>query len=211
MMSKEFSHLEDLRRAYDRGANQRNALEDLQWRPAVLEAWLRELPSSPRLLELGPGTGQLALHAQQLGARVHVIDLSAQNVEYCRQRGLSAQVGDLRELVRSDELGLFDGVYAINVLLHVPRAEHAAVMAGVRARLLPGGSALIVSWGGLDREGIWDGDSFDPPRYFSQYGEAAFQALEFDGFEVVRREAVTARAPDGLYPQLLVLRRLSSG
>jgi SAM-dependent methyltransferase len=201
-----FPHLDDLRRAYDGDANQRNSVEDLQWRKGVLEAWLDELPSAPRLLELGPGTGQLALHAKTLGARVRAIDVSAQNVAYCRRRGITAEVGDLRALGSIDGLGSFDGVYAINALLHVPRAEHAAVIAGVRHCLVPGGSLLLVNWGGIDVEGIWADDHFDPPRFFSLYDDASFCALSFEGFEVVRRELLSFQSPDGQHPQLLALR-----
>jgi 2-polyprenyl-3-methyl-5-hydroxy-6-metoxy-1,4-benzoquinol methylase len=105
----------------------RAALDEVE-----LEGWLHELPPAARLLELGPGTGQLAAHAARLGARVHAIDLSARNVAYCQQRGVSAQVGDFRALGHIDGLGLFDGIYAVNALLHVPRAEHASVIAGAR-------------------------------------------------------------------------------
>ena len=132
MKEPPFPYLDDLRRAYDRGAGDRNAIEDLEWRTEVLERWLQELPPAARLLELGPGTGQLAAHAAGLGARVHAIDLSARNVAYCHQRGVSAQVGDFRALGHIDGLGLFDGVYAINALLHVPRARQALVIAGAR-------------------------------------------------------------------------------
>jgi SAM-dependent methyltransferase len=202
-----FPHLDDLRRAYDGDASQRNGIDDLQWRAGVLERWLSELPSAPRLLELGPGTGQLALVVAALGARVHAIDLSEQNVAYCRQRGLSAEVGDLRALGSLDGLGLFDGVYAINVLLHVPRAEHAAVIAGVRRRLVSGGHLLLVNWGGIDVEGIWADDPFVPQRFFSLYDDESFGALGFDGFEVVRRELLPFPSPNGQHPQLLALRR----
>ena len=126
-----FPYLDDLRRAYDRGASDRNTIEDLQWRTEVLERWLHELPPAARLLELGPGTGHLAAHAARLGARVHAIDLSARHVAYCQRRGVSAQVGDFRALGQIDGLGFFDGVYAVNALLHVPRAEHATVNPGV--------------------------------------------------------------------------------
>jgi SAM-dependent methyltransferase len=203
-----FHHLDGLRDAYDRNASQRNAIADLQWRTGVLEGWLRCLPEAPRLLELGPGTGQLASYAQSLGARVHAIDLSRENVMYCRERGVSAEVGDFRALGELDGLGFFDGVYAINALLHVPRAEHAGVVAAVRERLLLGGNLLIVSWGGRDIEGVWADDPCDPPRFFSHYDEDAFQRLTFDGFEVVRREVIAFRAPDGLQPQLLALRKV---
>lgn len=203
---KPFPHLDALRHAYDEDASHRNTLQDLQWRTAVLERWLAELPRSPRLLELGPGTGQLALHAQQLGASVSAVDLSPQNVEYCRRRGIAAQVGDVRALGALEGLGLFEGVYAINCLLHVPRAEHAAVVAGMRACLVPGGSVLIASWGGSDMEGIWEADRCDPPRFFCHYDDASFQALTFDGFEVVRREILREHVLDELHPQVLVLR-----
>ena len=205
--SQPFLHLDDLRRAYDRGASERNTFLDLQWRTGVIEAWLLDLPSSPRLLELGPGTGQLALYAESLGARVHAIDLSPENVSYCRQRGISAEVGDFRALRRLEGQQPFDGVYAINALLHVPRSEHAAVMAGVLDCLLPGGGLLMVNWGGRDFEGIWAEDPYDPPRFFSQYDDAAFLELTFDGFDVVRREVLPVPAPDGARPQLLIARR----
>jgi SAM-dependent methyltransferase len=199
--------LDALRRAYDADASYRNGLDDVQWRAGVMRSWLEELPPSPRLLELGPGTGQVAALVARLGARVFAVDLSAENVAYCRQRGIAAQVGDLRRLHEMDGLGSFDGVYAINALLHVPRAEHAGVVAAARERLVPGGRLLLASWGGVEREGIWAEDRCDPPRYFSQYGDAAFSALSFAGFEVVRREVIDAPAPDGLRPQLLSLRR----
>ena len=204
-----FLHLDDLRRAYDGDASHRNTIDDLQWRTAVLERWLEDLPSSPRLLELGPGTGQLASRAEMLGARVHAIDLSTRNVAYCRQRGISAEVGDFRKLERLDGLEPFDGIYAINALLHVPRAEHVSVVASARRLLVPGGSLLLVNWGGRDLEGVYADDNCVPPRFFSHYDDAAFGALEFEGFEVVRRELLSAQTPDGLQPQLLALRSVA--
>lgn len=206
---EQFIHLDDLRRAYDGDASHRNAIEDLQWRPEVLESWLETLPSAPRLLELGPGTGQLACRAERLGARVHAVDLSAQNVAYCRQRGISAEVGDFRELERLVGLEFFDGIYAINALLHVPRVEHASVVASVRRCLVPGGSLLLVNWGGREMEGVYADDTCVPPRFFSLYDDAAFHALAFDGFEVVRRELLSAKTPEGLHPQLLALRSVT--
>ena len=204
-----FPYLDNLRLAYDSDAKSRNTIEDLQWRTGVLERWLDDLPSSPRLLELGPGTGQLASWAEELGARVHAIDLSGENVAYCRQRGISAEVGDFRRLSCSEGLGSFDGVYAINALLHVPRAEHASVVASARGCLVPGGGLLIVNWGGRDMEGIYTDDTCVPPRYFSHYDDAGFFALAFAGFDVVRRELLTAETPDGLHPQLLALRSVA--
>ncbi|MEO8182033.1 MAG: class I SAM-dependent methyltransferase [Deltaproteobacteria bacterium] len=207
MSEEAFPHLDRLRQAYDRDAGRRHQLEDLQWRLGVLDRWLSELPSAPRLLELGAGTGQLALHAQARGASVQAVDLSPQNVARCRERGIEAQVGNFRALDALDALGLFDGVYSINALLHVPRAEHAGVLSAVCRRLVPGGSLLLVNWGGQDSEGLYEADSCHPPRFFSLYDDARFNALEFEGFEATRRELLKEHAADGLHPQLLVLRR----
>jgi SAM-dependent methyltransferase len=199
-------HRERLQLAYDRDARGRNAIENLEWRAGVLESWLEGLPSAPRLLELGPGTGQLALYARGLGARVSAIDLSPENVAYCQARGIRAMVGDLRQLGQLEGMGPFDGVYAINVLLHVPRAEHAAVLSGIGRQLVPGGAVLLVNWGGTDSEGVWDGDHFEPKRFFSLYDDAQFDVLAFEGFEVVRRELLSQHVRDGMHPQLLALR-----
>ena len=76
----------------------------------------------------------------------------------------------------------------------------------MRERLVAGGSVLIVSWGGRDFEGIWAEDRCEPPRFFSQYADSTFGSLEFDGFDVVRREVLPFPAPDGMRPQMLVLR-----
>jgi SAM-dependent methyltransferase len=208
MTTQRFSHLDELRRGYDRDAQRRTALVDLEWRTGVLEAWLGDLPEAPRLLELGPGTGQLAQHARALGASVLAIDLSPENVAQCRARGIDARVGNLRALDEEPELGIFDGIYSINVLLHVPRNEHPGVIASARRHLAPGGRLLLANWGGQDSEGIFAEDTFDPPRFFSLYDDASFAKLEFDGFQIIRRELLPDQARDGLHPQVLVLRRL---
>jgi hypothetical protein len=41
-------------------------------------------------------------------------------------------------------------------------------------------------------------------------GAGSFGALEFEGFEVLRRELLTEHAAQGLHPQLLVLLRRES-
>jgi SAM-dependent methyltransferase len=205
--ARQFPHLDELRQGYDRDVARRSALVDLQWRAGLLEAWLRELPEKPRLLELGPGTGQLAQHAQNLGADVLALDLSPENVARCRARGVRAVVGNFRALDDEPDLGTFDGVYSINALLHVPRAEHAGVFASVRRHLAPRGGLLLASWGGTDSEGIYEKDTFEPPRFFSLYDDATFARLEPDGFDVIRRELLPDQTPDGLHPQVLVARR----
>jgi hypothetical protein len=88
----------------------------------------------------------------------------------------------------------------------------AAVPGSWRSTPLPGagGSLLLVNWGGQDTEGIYEADSCDPPRFFSLYDDASLNALEFEGFEVLRRELLTEHAAQGLHPQLLVLRRRES-
>ena len=147
--------------------------------------------------------GQAAAFAMGRVRRVVALDVSPQNVEHCRMRGVNASVGDFTRLDFAD--GSFDGAYAFNSFLHVPRAELEAVVAGVRRVLRPEGHLLMASWGGRDEEGRYDKDWCIPPRFFSFLGDAAFEALTFEGFDVLERRTLDNETEDGLHTQVLVV------
>ncbi|WP_231877756.1 methyltransferase domain-containing protein [Ferroacidibacillus organovorans] len=76
--------------------------------------------------------------------------------------------------------GHFDGVWTINCLLHVPKRDLPGVLAEVRRVLKPGGLFYFGVYGGMDFEGVWEADRYDPKRFFSFHTDAAIQ-------ETVRR------------------------
>jgi SAM-dependent methyltransferase len=194
--------LADLRAAYDRDASRR-AITGLEWRSDVLDEWLDGLPDRPRVLELGCGTGQAAAHAADRGAAVTAVDLSPENVAQCRARGVDARVGDMGELDLPDDS--FVGAFAINSLIHVPKAHLAAVVTGVRRVLEPAGSFLVVVWGGYDHEGTVQDDWCVPPRFFSFFSDESLRGFSFPGFAVEDIRVLDVRTDDGLHPQVVRL------
>lgn len=113
---------------------------------AIGTAVAREAVPGARLLELGVGTGRIALPVAVAGCEVVGIDLSAEML-----RGLAARLprhaGAAVSLLRGDiaalpfRAGVFDGVMATHVL-HLVR-DWRAVLGGLARVLRPGGLILL--------------------------------------------------------------------
>lgn len=73
------------------------------------------------MLELGAGAGYDSLFFMQSGFDVTAVDLSDEMVKKCREKGVEAFELDFYNLSSLDRK--FDCVYAINSLLHVPKAD----------------------------------------------------------------------------------------
>jgi SAM-dependent methyltransferase len=102
-----------------------------------------------RVLEVGGGPGELAAWMQdELGADVSYLDLSPRMVQLARERGVSAEEGDVQELPFPD--ASFDLVVAAWMLYHVPDLERG--LSEIARVLIPGGSLVAVtnSLGHLD-------------------------------------------------------------
>ncbi|MFG1807254.1 methyltransferase domain-containing protein [Streptomyces sp. NPDC049040] len=129
--------------------------------PRVREAWairLRSwLPGAPAdVLDLGCGTGSLALLAALDGHRVTAVDLSERMVARAREKlagtGAQALVGDaVRPPVRDRR---FDAVLVRHVLWTLP--DPAAVLRHWARLLRPGGRLVLVEgrWGTVSPAGI---------------------------------------------------------
>lgn len=94
------------------------------------------------LLELGCGSGRDAAFMSDQGFRVLATDGSAAMLEQVKQHHpqLAAHVGQLQlpgEL--SSELGTFDGIYAIAVLMHLSVQDIAKTISAVESLLTPKG------------------------------------------------------------------------
>ncbi len=113
---------------------------------AIASAVAREAVPGARLLELGVGTGRIALPVATAGCEVVGIDLSTDMLA-----GLALQLrrhaGARVSLVRGDVAALpfrthsFDGVMATHVLHLVP--DWRAVLGGLARVLRPGGLVLL--------------------------------------------------------------------
>jgi SAM-dependent methyltransferase len=194
-----------LQSTYD-GAVERRAATPLElWkvpeRAAFLELLLREGRHS--LLEIGAGTGLHGRFFADAGLDVVCTDLSAAMVAHCHAQGLVAVQQDFLHL----DLGRqFDAVFAMNCLLHVPREDLPAVLSAIRPTLVPGGLFYLGQYGGIEHEGAFADDSYEPPRYFSLLTDEDLLAVAHGVFEIESFRAVDFESDDGDHFQSLVLR-----
>lgn len=114
---------------------------------AYLDALLRGMPPGARVLDLGCGTGRpMAEEVVARGHRVTGVDqaeallaLAAERLP--RERWIHARLeGFAFE-------GTWDAAICWDALFHVPRAHHAALLAGIARSLRPGGRAMLTVGG----------------------------------------------------------------
>ncbi|MFC5529102.1 class I SAM-dependent methyltransferase [Cohnella yongneupensis] len=175
---------EQLRQSYNKYAEQRDQSKMEPWKFEVRQQFLQSLLENDgnSILELGAGPGRDGLYFQEHRFEVVCVDLSDEMVRLCKDKGLDARQMDVREL--QFEEGQFDSVYAMNSLLHVPKSEIGGVLANVHRVLKPGGLFFYGVYGGESSEGVWEGDSYEPKRFFAMYADEELKALAQPLFSV---------------------------
>jgi len=199
-------HTDRLRAAYDFDAPRRDNNVFDGWRAAIVDEFLARLEPGASVLELGAGAGQGAAYAAAQGFEVTAMDLSPANVDLAKARGVNAVVGDFAD--PDFFVGEFDGIFAMNSLLHIPKHLFQQVLEVIHRSLQPGGIAVIVVYGGLDFEGTLEDEWTVPPRFFSFYSDEAFEQLPTPGFKRLVCEIRGQDDEDGLHPQVLTLQAL---
>ena len=128
---------------------------ELTWR--FLEEYL---PTSGHLLEIGSATGRYTLELAKRGYQIMAVDLSRQNIAFCRQllteAGLADRVqllvGDAR-LLREVPKQVFDAILLMGPLYHlVEQPDREMALQAAYDRLRPGG---IIFTAFISRHGIW--------------------------------------------------------
>ena len=193
--------LEALARAYDGDAPRRHEA-GLEWRRDLLDDWSRRLPTGARILELGAGTGQASARLAAAGFEMLALDLSPGNVDKCRQRGLAAVVADMGRLEAIDDPLFdppYDAAFAINSLIHFPKAQLDGALSSIRAALKPGAPLLFTLWGGESSEGTWEDDWCDPPRFFSFFDDDEARELRFTAFNTTGFRILDNSDSEGLH------------
>lgn len=195
-----------LRTTYNRYADERDTGNIQDWKSVERERFLQELreAGTEKLLEVGAGPGRDGLYFAQHGLKVTCIDLSPEMVKLCREKGLEAREMDFYRLDFPD--CSFDAVYALNSLLHVSKSELDGVLQEIRRVLKPGGLFYMGVYGGVDSEGIWEKDSYEPKRFFSMYEDAAMRDAVERVFEL-RYFGVVNVSDQRPHFQSMILRR----
>ncbi|MCB0186574.1 MAG: class I SAM-dependent methyltransferase [Caldilineaceae bacterium] len=178
--------LEQLRTAYDAMVEEYTRKSFPAWKAAERARALTmfQMEGRTTLLEIGVGAGRDSRFFQQQGLRVTCTDLSPAMVAHCRAQGLDAHVVPFDELDRFFAERRFAAIYAVNCLLHVPKAALSAILDKIHAILEPDGLFYWGQYGGIDKEGVWTGDHYRPQRFFARYTDAQFQQLPGPRFNI---------------------------
>jgi ubiquinone/menaquinone biosynthesis C-methylase UbiE len=159
------------------------------------------------VVEIGCGPGRITAHLAGLGLRMLGIDLSPAMIEQARRRhpDLEFRVGEMSALDLPPRSTA--GLVAWYSLIHVPPAEHPAVLTGFRRVLAPGGHLLLAFHTGEDRRHITDayghtGLAYDayrlsPERLEQQALQAGFKPVARLTREPISTPIGTETTPQG--------------
>ena len=106
---------------------------------------LQGLSRSARILELGCGPGHVLAFLQRQGfTRTEGIDVSAEQVQLARDRGLNARVADVFEVLGGAGAdGPYDAVIAVDFVEHFSKSELLDLLPRIFDRLRDGGLLLL--------------------------------------------------------------------
>jgi SAM-dependent methyltransferase len=157
--------------------------------PAVVDpivAFLADLARDGAALELGIGTGRIALPLTRRGVRVHGIDLSEAMVARLRAKPGAEQIGvTIGDFATTTVGGAFSLAYLVaNTIMNLTtQDEQVACFRNVAAQLEPGGCFVIeVLIPGLQR--LPPGETFQP-------FDVSPTHLGFDEYDVARQGLIS--------------------
>jgi cyclopropane fatty-acyl-phospholipid synthase-like methyltransferase len=148
------------------------------------------------VLELGCGAGVPITQALAERCRVTGVDISEEQIALAERHVPDATFlcADMAALDFAN--GTFDAVVAFYALTHVPREEHAGLLARIAGWLRPGG-LLFATMGAGDSPDMVEPDWLGAPMFFSHFDAASNRTMvRRAGFELVDAEVV-AEDEDG--------------
>ena len=196
----------ELKSAYNDKAELRDRNRVQEWKKTLWSQFLRRMQAEEltSLLEIGAGTGQAARFFQDAGLAVVCTDLASEMVRLCREKGLEAHEMDFLHLDFPD--GHFDGLFAQNCLLHVPKRDLTRVLQAIRRVVRPGGLLFLSVYGGQDFEGVWEDDGYEPKRFYAFYKEDELRSILERYFQILSFEVVPIEGPRFADFQAITLR-----
>ena len=197
----------NLRKAYDRQASERDAVDIFDWKRKERADFLFMLQKEGKesLLDIGSGPGRDGHFFHENGHKVTCIDLSPENINLCREKGLTAYVMDMSNMFFPDNS--FDAVYSLNSLLHLPKVELPGILKDIHFLLKPGGLFYLGVYGGNDFEGFRENDWADPPRFFSFFTDDDLCEVVGEVFDILEFRRVIYQEDAGHHFQSLFLRK----
>ncbi len=151
----------------------------------LLPELVKRLPKNARVLDAGCGAGipVTKILAEQFD--VIGVDFSETQIQIARMLVSQAEFlcADIVDLGFPDEC--FDAICSYYAIIHVPREEHARLLANYFRMLKPGGLALMTMGRG-DTPGDVEENWLGARMYWSHYGAATnLKMIQDCGFEIV--------------------------
>lgn len=164
-------------------------------RPFV-DTLLEGMPPRMRILELGCGTGQpIASHLLGRGHHITAVDESSRLLDHAMMNLPTCNVieADIATFETSER---FHAVVCWDVLFHISREHHAAILKRMHNWLLPGGRIMITS-GGLDSDHPPFSDvMFDQTFNYDSHPTGVMRSLvEQAGFDILKSELIDKPQP----------------
>jgi len=176
---------QNLRAYYNQEADIRDSGEKQDWKLQIRQSFCEMAKSEDKrtLLELGAGTGHDSKFFMENGLQVVAVDLSAEMVKRAREKSIDAYEMDFYDL---STLGkTFDCIWAMNSLLHTPKADLPQVLQGISTVLNPTGLFYMGVYGGVNSENEYINDRATTPRFFSFYTDEELQEVLARYFEII--------------------------
>lgn len=180
---------------YNRIAERHSAWEQgvrVQERDHYTAVVLAALSPASSVLELGCGTGLPT--TALLATRFHItgVDISQRHIALARQNLPEGTFVCADMMALNFPAASFDGITAFYSLIHLPRAEHAPLLARIATWLRPGGY-FIATMGASDAPGAIEDDWLGAPMYWSHFdGAANRQLVEQAGLKILSAQEETA-------------------
>jgi 2-polyprenyl-3-methyl-5-hydroxy-6-metoxy-1,4-benzoquinol methylase len=95
------------------------------------------------VLDVGCGRGEFLLLLRERGIRARGIDLNESMVDVCRARGLEATVADALSYVRAQPDGSLGGLFAAQVVEHLPPVYLTQLLDAAFEKLRPGAAIVL--------------------------------------------------------------------
>lgn len=163
----------------------------------LLHRFKAGLPAGAYILDAGCGAGVPVSQILNEGFRVLGVDFSEAQVELAAKNVPGAHFL-CQDMTRLDfPENTFDGITSYYAIIHVPRQEHAALLASFHRMLKPGGLALLC----LGAEHLVDDieeDYLGARMYWSHYdAETYLKMLAGAGFTVLWARVIADEACEG--------------
>ncbi len=191
--------------SYENHASERESNAPDEFRAQERHEFLEYLRREKRdnILEIGCGPGHDAKFFQECGFRIVAVDNTPTMVRLTKEKGVRANVLDCYNIDQIAEL--FDAVYSVNCLLHIPQSDIKHILDLIAARLNHKGLMYLGLWGGEDFEGIWPQDKYEPKRFFSFRTPETLLRVIYQSFRIEYYRRIEPR--DGVFFNSIIARK----